>query len=45
MSLLTLSEFVFFIVYGISYFYPFKYSHTICAIAAIIVGILLIVRI
>lgn len=44
MSLLTLSEIVFFLVYGISHFVPFKYSRVICAIAAILIGILLIVK-
>ncbi len=45
MSLLTIAEVVFFLVFGISHFYPFKYSGVITAIAAIVVGILLIVRI
>jgi hypothetical protein len=43
MSALTLFEIIFFLVFGISHFYPFKYSSQICAIAAIVVGILLIV--
>ncbi|MDB5254841.1 MAG: hypothetical protein JWL92_217 [Candidatus Nomurabacteria bacterium] len=43
MSLLTLAEVVFFLVFGISHFYPFKYSGQICAIAAIVVGILLLI--
>ena len=45
MSLLTISEVVFFLVYGISHFYPFKYSQIICAVAAIVVGVLLVVKI
>lgn len=45
MSLLTIAEVIFFLVYGISHFYPFKHSQTICAIAAIVVGVLLLVRI
>lgn len=44
MSLLTLAEVVFFIVFGISHFYPFKYSREVCAIAAIVVGVLLVVK-
>lgn len=44
MSLLTLAEFVFFIVYGISTFYHFKYAREITAIAAIVVGVLLVVK-
>ncbi len=44
MSLLTLAEVVFFLVFGISHFYPFKYSQAICAVAAIVVGILLAVK-
>lgn len=42
MSLLTLAQVVFFLVYGISHFKPFRHSQMICAIAAIIIGILLI---
>jgi hypothetical protein len=45
MSILTIAEVVFFLVFGISHFYPFKYSQVICAIAAIVVGVLLIVKI
>lgn len=45
MSLLLISEIVFFFVYGISHFYPFKNSQTVCAVAAIVVGVLLIVKI
>jgi hypothetical protein len=44
MSLLTIAEIVFFLVFGISHFYPFKYSQVISAVAAILVGVLLIVR-
>lgn len=44
MSLLTIAEIVFFLVFGISHFYPFKYSGAISAIAAIIVGVLLVVK-
>ena len=42
MSLLTIAEIVFFLVYGISHFAPFKYSQTICAIAAIVIGAVLL---
>ncbi len=44
MSLFTIAEAVFFLVFGISHFVPFRYSQQICAIAAIVVGVLLIVR-
>lgn len=44
MSLLIIAEVVFFLVFGISHFYPFKYSQQICAIAAIVVGILLVIK-
>jgi hypothetical protein len=44
MSPLTLAEIVFFLAFGISHFAPFKYSSMICAIAAIVIGVLLIVR-
>ncbi len=45
MSLLTVAEVIFFLVFGISHFYPFKYSGAICAIAAILIGILLLVKV
>lgn len=44
MSLVTIATIVFFLVYGISHFYPFKYSEKICAVAAIVVGVLMLVR-
>ena len=44
MSILTLAEIVFFLAYGISYFMPFKYAKEICAVAAIAIGIALIVH-
>ncbi len=44
MSLLTIAEVVFFLVFGISHFFPFKYSQKIAAIAAIVVGVLLVVK-
>lgn len=44
MSPLTLAEVVFFLIFGISHFAPFKYSQTICAVAAIIVGVLLLIK-
>lgn len=44
MSLFTFAEAAFFLVFGISYFFPFKYSQVICAVAAIIVGVLLVVK-
>jgi hypothetical protein len=45
MSLLTIAEVIFFLVYGISHFSPFKYSQAICAVAAIVIGVLLLVKI
>ncbi len=44
MSLITLAEVVFFLVFGLSHFFPFKYSQQICAIAAIVIGVLLVVK-
>ncbi|HRH31196.1 MAG TPA: hypothetical protein PK950_00835 [Candidatus Paceibacterota bacterium] len=44
MSLLTIAQIVFFLVFGISHFYPFKYSREITAIAAIVIGVLMVVR-
>jgi hypothetical protein len=44
MSLFTIAEIIFFLVYGISHFVPFRHSQTICAIAAIIIGVLLLVK-
>jgi hypothetical protein len=44
MSILTLAEVVFFLAYGISHFYPFRHSQKISAIAAIVVGVLLVVK-
>ena len=44
MSLLTIAEVIFFLVFGISHFYPFKYSKEICAIAAIVIGVLLLIK-
>lgn len=44
MSLMTLAEVVFFLAFGISTFFPFKYSREIAGIAAVIVGVLLIAR-
>ncbi len=43
MSLFTIASAVFFLAFGISHFYPFRYSQAICAVAAIVVGVLLIV--
>jgi len=45
MSLLTIAEVVFFLTFGISHFAPFKHSQIITAIAAIVVGVLLIIKI
>ena len=44
MSLFTIAEIVFFLVFGISHFVPFKYSGTISAVAAIVVGVLMLVK-
>ncbi len=45
MSILTIAEVVFFLAFGISHFFPFKYSQVISAVAAIVVGVLLVVRV
>lgn len=45
MSPLTIAEVVFFLAFGISHFYPFKHSRVISAVAAIVVGVLLVVKI
>ncbi len=42
LSLMSIAEIVFFLVFGISSFFPFKYSREIAAIAAIVIGILLL---
>ncbi len=42
---MTIAEVVFFLVFGISHFLPFKYSQKICAVAAIVIGVLLVVKI
>jgi len=44
MSPLTIAEVVFFLSFGISHFYPFKYSREICAIAAIVIGVLMLIK-
>jgi hypothetical protein len=44
MSLLTLAQAVFFLVFGISHFYPFRHSGTIAAVAAIVAGVLMIAK-
>ena len=44
MSIMTIAEVVFFLVFGISSFFPFKYSKEIGAIAAIVIGVLLVVK-
>jgi multisubunit Na+/H+ antiporter MnhB subunit len=44
MSIVTIATIVFFLVYGISHFYPFKHADKISAIAAIVVGVLMLVR-
>ncbi len=44
MSLFTIAEVVFFLVFGISHFVPFRYSQAICAVAAIVVGVLLVIK-
>ena len=45
MSLSTVAEVVFFLVFGFSHFFLFKYSQVIVAVAAIVIGVLLIVKI
>lgn len=40
----TIAEVVFFLAFGISYFFPFRNSQMITAIAAIVVGVLMVVR-
>jgi hypothetical protein len=44
MSALAIAEVVFFLVYGISHFMPFKFAGQIAAIAAIVVGVLMLVN-
>lgn len=44
MSLFTIAEVVFFLAFGVSHFFPFKYSREICAIAAIVIGVLMVVK-
>ncbi len=44
MSLFTIAEAVFFLVFGISHFFPFRYSQVICAVAALVVGVLLVIK-
>jgi hypothetical protein len=43
MSLLTISTIVFFLVYGLAQFVPFKHSGTITGIAAILIGIITLI--
>jgi len=42
-SLMVIAEIVFFGVYGISHFYPFKHSNKIGAVAAIVIAVILII--
>jgi hypothetical protein len=44
MALEMIASIVFFLAFGISHFFPFKYSREITAIAAIVVGVLMLVR-
>lgn len=44
MSLVTIAMIVFFLAYGISHFYPFKHSDKVAAVAAIVAGVLMLVR-
>lgn len=44
MSLLTISLIVFFFVYGISQFIPFKYADAITGIAAILIGVIYLIQ-
>lgn len=44
MSLISIAEVIFFLAFGISYFFPFKNSQMVCAVAAIVVGVLSLVR-
>ncbi len=44
MSIITIAEVVFFLAFGISHFFPFKYSQKISAIAAIVIGVLLVLK-
>ena len=43
MSLLTIAEIVFFLAFGISAFFPFKHSEKIAGVAAIVIGILMLI--
>lgn len=44
MVLETIAYVVFFLAYGVSTFFPFKYSREIAGAAAIVVGVLMLVR-
>jgi hypothetical protein len=43
-NLQMIATVVFFLAYGISYFFPFKYSQAITAVAAIVIGVLMLVK-
>jgi len=45
MSIREIATIVFFLGFGISHFFPFKYSQVIVAVAAIVVGVLMVVKI
>lgn len=44
MTLITLATIVFFLAYGISHFYPFKHSDKISAVAAIVLGVMMLIK-
>ncbi len=44
MSIISIATIVFFLVYGISHFYPFKHSEKITAVAAIVIGVLMLLK-
>lgn len=44
MSIVSIASIVFFLVYGISHFYPFKHSEKITAVAAIVIGVLMLIK-
>ncbi len=44
MSLESLAYLVFFLVYGVSHFFPFRHCRDITAIAAIVIGVMMVLN-
>ena len=44
MDLFSIASVVFFLVFGIAHFFPFKHSRNICAVAALVIGVLMLVN-